>query len=317
MSDHTTPELLTHLDTQGRLKMVDVGEKKPTQRIARAFGSITVGKEAFDMICSGGLAKGDAWAASRVAAIMAAKSTSSFIPLTHPIRLDSVSVDLFPWLEDRVGCMVAARATDRTGVEMEALVGVSTALLNVYDMVKGVSNAAKINQISLLTKTGGKSGDWKAEGVEVGRIEKLAVSKSKGTPKTPIDEIEIVSGFGLKGDAHGGDWHRQVSLLGLESIQKMQAKGLSVDFGSFAENVATSGVTLYELPIGSLLFTGNGVVLEVSQIGKECHTRCAVYHQAGDCVMPREGIFGKILSGGTVRTGDHLTAARVDVSHHG
>ena len=88
-------------------------------------------------------------------------------------------------------------------------------------------------------------------------------------------------------------------------------KGLSVDFGSFAENVATSGIRLFELPLGTLLFGGEGVVLEVTQIGKECHTRCAVYHQAGDCVMPREGIFGRVLAGGRLRTGDPLLAIPV------
>ncbi len=291
--------------------MVDVGEKPVSARLAVAFGAAWLGTEPLGLLLGGKLAKGDALAASRVAGIMAAKRTSELIPLTHPIRLDAVGVHFFPLGAERLGVLAEARATDRTGVEMEAMTAASVALLNVYDMVKGVARGARLEGVRLVRKTGGKSGDWLGEGAAAGRIEKLAVSKAKGTPKDPCDEVEIVFGFGVAGDAHGGDWHRQVSLLGLESIRSMQAKGLAVDFGSFAENVATSGLRLFELPLGTLLFGGEGVVLEVTQIGKECHTRCAVYHQAGDCVMPREGIFARVLAGGRLRTGDPLLAIPV------
>ncbi|HWI41940.1 MAG TPA: MOSC domain-containing protein, partial [Verrucomicrobiae bacterium] len=108
--------------------------------------------------------------------------------------------------------------------------------------------------------------------------------------------------------AHAGEWHRQVSLLAKESIDKMRAMGLDVDSGDFAENITTSGVELPVLPVGTRLTVGEAL-LEVTQIGKECHTRCAIYHQAGDCVMPREGIFARVLRGGAVRAGD---AVRVE-----
>lgn len=286
--------------------MVDVGAKAITTRRAITFGVARLGKEALALLLTGKLGKGDALAASRVAGIMAAKRTSELIPLTHPVRLDSVGVHLFALGDDRLGVLADARATDRTGVEMEAMVGASVALLNVYDMVKAVTKSAALEGVRLVLKTGGKSGTWMAEGVSVGRLEKLAISKAKGTPKDPLDEAEVVQGFGLAGDAHGGDWHRQISLLGLESINFMKEKGLSVDFGSFAENLATSGIKLFELPLGTLLLLGNEVILEITQIGKECHNRCAVYHQAGDCVMPREGIFARILQGGHLRTGDEI-----------
>jgi MOSC domain-containing protein YiiM len=112
--------------------------------------------------------------------------------------------------------------------------------------------------------------------------------------------------FGLKGDAHGGPWHRQVSLLANESIEKMRAMGLNVGYGDFAENITTEGIDLVHLPIGTKIRIGNSVILRVTQIGKECHERCAIYYQAGDCVMPKEGIFAEVVSQGEVKVGDEI-----------
>ncbi|MBU1105953.1 MAG: cyclic pyranopterin monophosphate synthase MoaC [Candidatus Riflebacteria bacterium] len=303
MSETTT---LTHQDSDGRVKMVDVGQKQSTARMALAFASMFAGEKVLELLQAGGLAKGDAWAASRVAAIMAAKKTSELIPLTHPIRLDSVRVDLFAIGKDRIGCFATASAFDRTGVEMEAMVAASTAMLNMYDMVKGANKGACIEQTRLVYKSGGKSGDWLSPSAQIGQIEKLATSKGKGTPKDPCDEAMLKVRFGIENDAHGGDWHRQVSLLGVESIEKMRSKGLEVDFGSFAENIATSGICLYELPVGTLMWCEAGPVMQVTQIGKECHTKCAVYYRAGDCVMPREGIFTIVLAGGQIKSGERF-----------
>jgi cyclic pyranopterin phosphate synthase len=302
---------ITHQNSSGQVRMVDVSSKPSTLRQATVFSSIFTGSHALDLLRSGNLGKGDAWAASRVAAIMAAKRTADFIPLTHPVRLDSVRVEIFPLGTDRIGCFATARAFDRTGVEMEAMVAASTAMLNMYDMVKGVDKGAYIEQTKLVCKTGGKSGQWLCEAAQIGKIEKLAISKGKGTPKDPCDEAVLKVNFGLENDAHGGDWHRQVSMLGIESIEKMKAQGLSVDFGSFAENIATSGVCLYELPVGSLVLCESGVVMQVTQIGKECHTKCAVYYRAGDCVMPREGIFTIVLGGGPVKSGESFIALKL------
>lgn len=308
MSENTT---LTHQDSEGRVKMVDVGRKQPTARMALAFASMFAGEKALSLLRAGELAKGDAWAASRVAAIMAAKRTSELIPLTHPLRLDSVRIDLFAWGNERIGCFASVSCFDRTGVEMEAMVAASTAMLNMYDMVKGVDKGAYLEQTRLVFKSGGKSGEWISPAAAVGRIEKLAVSKSKGIPKDPCDEATLKVGFGLENDAHGGDWHRQISLLGVESIEKMRNKGLDVDFGSFAENIATSGICLFELPVGTLMWCESGQVMQVTQIGKECHTKCAVYHRAGDCVMPREGIFTIVLAGGRVTAGEKFITLRL------
>jgi len=131
----------------------------------------------------------------------------------------------------------------------------------------------------------------------------VCISEKKGERKKPVAEVQVRENHGIVGDAHAGDWHRQVSLLAQESIAKMQALGLDVHAGDFAENITTSGIELVALPVGSRLKVGE-TLLEVTQIGKECHTRCAIYYQAGDCVMPKEGIFARVIAGGVVRPGD-------------
>ena len=131
----------------------------------------------------------------------------------------------------------------------------------------------------------------------------VCISENKGERKTPVGAVELRENHGIAGDAHAGDWHRQVSLLASESIDKMRALGLKVDSGDFAENVTTSGINLVSLPVGSRLQVGE-TLLEITQIGKECHTRCAIFYQAGDCVMPKEGIFARVITGGTIKSGD-------------
>ena len=139
----------------------------------------------------------------------------------------------------------------------------------------------------------------------MGQVVAVCISENKGERKRPVDEVRVRENHGIVGDAHAGDWHRQVSLLARESIAKMQALGLSVDAGDFAENITTSGIELVALPVGSRLRVGEAL-LEVTQIGKECHTRCAIYYQAGDCVMPKEGIFAQVLEGGEIKVGDEI-----------
>jgi MOSC domain-containing protein YiiM len=133
----------------------------------------------------------------------------------------------------------------------------------------------------------------------------VCISENKGERKKPVEAVELRENHGIVGDAHAGDWHRQVSLLAQESIDKMRALGLDVNAGDFAENLTTSGIDLVSLPVGSRLQVGE-TLLEVTQIGKECHTRCAIFYQAGDCVMPKEGIFARVITGGMVRPGDEI-----------
>jgi MOSC domain-containing protein YiiM len=138
------------------------------------------------------------------------------------------------------------------------------------------------------------------------RVVGVCVSKSKGERKTPVGSAQLRVNHGIEGDAHAGEWHRQVSLLAIESIRKMQDMGLKVASGDFAENLTTEGVELFTLPIGTRLEIGE-TLLQVTQIGKECHTRCAIFYQAGDCVMPKEGIFARVLRGGTIAEGAPIT----------
>ena len=139
------------------------------------------------------------------------------------------------------------------------------------------------------------------------QIVAVSISRKKGEKKTNVPEARLVENHGLDDDAHAGDWHRQVSLLDMQSIARIREKGLDVDPGNFAENITTQGIRLWELPIGTRMQLGRQVVVEVTQIGKKCHDRCAIFHQVGDCVMPREGIFAKVLKGGVVRPGDGIT----------
>lgn len=138
------------------------------------------------------------------------------------------------------------------------------------------------------------------------KIIAVCTSAKKGQRKKNVTQSMLLADHGLEGDAHAGPWHRQVSLLAMESIRKMQAAGLTVGPGDFAENLTTEGLDLPSLPLGTKLRIGDTAVGEVTQIGKECHTRCAIFHQAGDCVMPKEGIFIRVLAEGTVRAGDTL-----------
>ena len=138
-----------------------------------------------------------------------------------------------------------------------------------------------------------------------GRIVSVNVANKKGVRKQPVESITLVVDHGVEGDAHAGPWHRQVSLLAGESIQKMLAKCPTVNPGAFGENVTTEGLVLYDLPVGTR-FSAGETLLEVTQIGKECHDRCAIFHQAGDCVMPREGIFARVIEGGEITPGNGI-----------
>ncbi|MHB8157298.1 MAG: MOSC domain-containing protein [Desulfocucumaceae bacterium] len=141
----------------------------------------------------------------------------------------------------------------------------------------------------------------------MGRIVAVCTSPKKGMRKKNVGESLLVREHGLEGDAHTGEWHRQVSLLALESIQKMKDMGLDVGPGDFAENITTEGMDLVNLPVGTRLrVVGSEALLEVTQIGKECHNRCAIYYQAGDCVMPKEGIFARVIGGGPVKVGQEI-----------
>ena len=137
-----------------------------------------------------------------------------------------------------------------------------------------------------------------------GTIKAISVSKEKGTQKVNVPIAELKADFGVVGDVHAGKWHRQVSLLAVESIDKMIAKGAKVSPGNFAENITTEGIELLKLSLGSKLKLGESVELEITQFGKKCHSRCEIFEQLGDCIMPREGVFAKVIKAGKINVGD-------------
>jgi MOSC domain-containing protein YiiM len=141
---------------------------------------------------------------------------------------------------------------------------------------------------------------------DLGSVVSVNLSQRRTVRKTRAKSGTLILDRGFEGDAHAGDWHRQVSLLGQESIDQMVADGLAVGPGDFAENITTAGLDLPSIPIGSTIGIGPSAVLEVSQIGKVCHSKCAIYYQAGDCVMPRDGVFAVVRAAGEVRVGDPI-----------
>ena len=146
---------------------------------------------------------------------------------------------------------------------------------------------------------------------KTGKVIAVCISEKKGTQKKEVPSVTLVPEWGIENDAHAGRWHRQVSLLALEKIEAFREKGADVDFGAFGENIIAEGFDFRTLPVGTRFRIGDAL-LELSQIGKECHTHCAIYHQVGDCIMPREGVFTIVLEGGTVKAGDKIELIEAD-----
>jgi MOSC domain-containing protein YiiM len=139
----------------------------------------------------------------------------------------------------------------------------------------------------------------------MGRVMAVCISEKRGTQKKNVNEVVLIENFGIENDAHAGDWHRQVSLLCYDRVEEFRAKGADVSDGAFGENILVAGIDFKTLPVGTTFRCGN-VVLELTQVGKQCHSHCEIYHQVGDCIMPREGVFTKVLKGGKISMGDEL-----------
>ncbi len=296
--------------------MVDVSAKDQTERVARAAGFVCMAPSTVELVRTGGCKKGDVLAVAQVAGIMAAKRCWELVPMCHPIQLTGVDVRFFV---ETGGVAIEAecRCCGKTGVEMEALTAASVAGLTIYDMLKSHQRDMVIDEVRLLEKSGGKSGHFVAEkgragaaaaggdaGISpAGSVVAVSVSLKKGTRKTPVDAIELQVGLGIVGDAHAGAWHRQVSLLPQESLEAMLEKIPGLAPGDFAENIMTRGLDLKALPVGTVLQVGEAE-LAITQIGKTCHNDCEIRRLAGDCVMPREGVFCVVTRGGRVQAGD-------------
>lgn len=139
----------------------------------------------------------------------------------------------------------------------------------------------------------------------MGKVIAVCTSPARGTQKTNVSEAVFVENYGIKGDAHAGSWHRQVSLLSYDKICEFRERGAEVEDGAFGENLVVEGIDFSSLPVGTRLYCGD-VVLEMTQIGKECHHGCQIFQKMGDCIMPREGVFARVLKGGIIRTGDKM-----------
>ena len=296
---------LTHVNEQGRARMVDVSDKPATDRVARAAGFVRMAPSTVELVRTGGAKKGDVLAVAQVAGIMAAKRCWETVPMCHPVALTGVDVR-FSVEAGGVGIEAACRCHGETGVEMEALSAVSAAALTVYDMLKAHQRDMVVEEVRLVEKNGGASGDFSARGVRgAATVEAVCVSEEKGTRKHPVDEIELVVGEGVAGDAHAGRWHRQVSLLPAEAVDELRALLPELAPGDFAENVLTRGLDLKALPVGTVLRAG-AAELVVTQIGKECHAACEIRRLTGRCAMPTEGIFCVVTRAGSLRAGDRL-----------
>ncbi|MCL2437711.1 MAG: cyclic pyranopterin monophosphate synthase MoaC [Coriobacteriia bacterium] len=303
--------MFTHLNSKRQAQMVDIKEKSSSYRTAIASSFIQMDVETLDAIRSDTLKKGDVLATARIAGIQAAKRCSELIPLCHPLLISKVAIDFeFDVGEKQIPatcgilCLATVSLVGQTGVEMEALTAASVAALTIFDMAKAVDKNMSIESTRLEYKSGGNSGTFTAG--KAGTVLSVNLSKKKGEQKLcTLETVDFIRGYGIEGDAHAGDWHRQVSLLDQSSVDQLIAKGLKLEHGDFAENITTSGFKLQTLPVGSKLRVGQAL-LEITQIGKECHTRCAIYQQAGDCVMPRDGIFAAVIEGGKVKAGDTM-----------
>lgn len=313
-------EELTHINDQGRARMVDVSEKPATKRAARAACFVHMAPSTAELVRTGGAKKGDVLAVAQVAGIMAAKRCWELIPMCHPIALTGVDVR-FDIEDDGVRVEAECRCTGETGVEMEALTAASTAALTIYDMLKCHQRDMVIERVHLLEKSGGASGHFvrgdelSADGAPEpgadGVAEAVCISERKGTRKHPVEAIELKVGLGVAGDAHAGAWHRQVSLLPAEAVDSMRSVLPDLAAGDFAENILVRGIDLKALPIGTTLAAGTARLV-VTQIGKTCHNDCEIRQLTGSCVMPTEGIFCVVTRSGTVRAGDAVRVLEQD-----
>lgn len=147
------------------------------------------------------------------------------------------------------------------------------------------------------------------------KIKALCISEKRGTVKKDIGCAEFIENFGIKGDAHAGNWHRQVSLLSEEKVREFEKRGISLEDGAFGENILADGIDFKTLEVGTRLQAGE-VELEITQIGKKCHSECEIFHRVGDCIMPREGVFAKVITGGILKVGDFIYVKELQSSRH-
>lgn len=321
-------KMLSHLNEKGRARMVNVGGKQDTHRIAIAEGEVFLKPETLALIRDKKMAKGDVLGIAQVAGIMAAKQTSQMIPLCHPLILTNVDMDFY-FMEERNSILIRSivMSTGKTGVEMEALHAVTVAALTIYDICKAIDRGIEISHIHLVEKDGGQSGHYqgksylKLKNEEIpdnqvlavdrdkkrGTVLAVCVGENRNSPKKQVSSALVVEDFGIKGDIHAGIDHKQVSLLNLSSLEKNRKEGYELYYGDLFENIVFQGLDdLYRYPIGTIVKIGQEVVLKVTQIGKDHDVDITVRGQKVRSIMPKEGIFTRVIKGGTIKVGDSI-----------
>jgi cyclic pyranopterin phosphate synthase len=321
--------LLSHLNEKGRARMVNVGEKQDTHRIAIAEGEVIMKPKTLALIKDKKMAKGDVLGIAQVAGIMAAKQTSQAIPLCHPLILTNVDMDFY-FMDNRNSVLIRSivMTTGKTGVEMEALHAVTIAALTIYDICKAVDRGIEISNIHLVEKDGGRSGHYQGssylnlehgkgldrqsesdDGANSGKgvVLAICVGDSRQSPKKQVTSATVIEDFGIKGDVHAGVDHKQVSMLSLSSLEKNRKEGYELNYGDLFENIVFQGLEdLFQHPIGTIIKVGPQVVLRITQIGKDHDVDIEVGSQKVCSIMPEEGIFTRVIKGGTIQEGDSI-----------
>ncbi len=299
----------THINSEGRARMVDVSGKDDTERVAIARAVVKMKPETLDTIKNGGIKKGDVLSVAQVAGIMGAKSTSSLIPMCHPLMLTSVDIN-FQFNHNTSSIIIESqvKTSGKTGVEMEAITAVTIAALTIYDMGKALDRWMEIGGIMLVEKSGGKSGhvkqEEKIEAIKSGRLYSICTSPERGQVKREVFQANIIENHGIENDGHAGPWDRQVTCLDRASVLKAnQENALDAGPGDFAENLLIEGIDLKELKLGERLKIGESAVLEISQIGKEDHPSI-VTRTLGVTLLPYEGLFCRVIQGGKIKKAD-------------
>ncbi len=292
--------MFSHMNREGRGKMVDIGEKDNTNRIARAHGYVFMSRDTLDKVIAGEVKKGDVLQIAQIAGIMAAKNTHRLIPLCHQILITSIDLTYnINKEETSIEIISEVKAMGKTGAEMEAMQAVSSAALTIYDMCKGIEKGIKIGEISLIEKSGGKSGKWKPELIAEGKILNLAIGSKKGDDKTPIDSVTIIENYGVKNDVHAGGKTKQVSLFAVETLKYVPSNKMTdVISGKFTENITIVGIPIFMIAPGIKLRI-NDVILEIESIGKD-----EFVDDGRRYIVSRKGIFTHVIKGGDIKTGD-------------
>lgn len=285
------------------LRMIDISEKGDTERVSVAQGRIALKPETIKRIQAGEIEKGDVLKASELAGIMGAKRVPELIPLCHPLLITHIDLNFnvgSRWIE----VTAAAKNIGRTGVEMEALTAVTVALLTIYDMCKAIDDEMRLEDILLLEKEGGKSGHWRRESLEQGRVLYVAASRERDW-KERKREIDLIEGLGVEGDFHAAAGSpRQVSLLPIE-VARFAPPDVLQDMEQLTENITTVGIPLESVQVGDLLLFERGAAVEVTEIGKEAYE-----DEGRKFLLSRYGIFGRVLKGGQVGIGERVLLTR-------